>query len=114
MNSYVALLRGINVGGRNLLPMQALRALLEELGLHNVKTYIQSGNVVFQSGEANLAALATRISEQIEASHGFAPHVLLLPAADLQQAIAANPFPEAESEPKSLHVGFRTWKHSPH
>ena len=56
MNTYIALLRGINVGGNNKLPMKELRALLEENGLKHVQTYIQSGNIVFQSERADVAA----------------------------------------------------------
>lgn len=106
MNTTIALFRGINVGGKNLLPMRELAAALEELGLQNVKTYIQSGNVVFQSEANALASLTSRISEAINRSHGFTPQVMLLSMADLENAIASNPFPDAESEPKTLHLYF--------
>lgn len=62
MKRYIALFRGINVGGRNILPMKALRALLEELGAHQVKTYIQSGNAVFRHETDDIPQLARRIS----------------------------------------------------
>jgi len=58
MKSYIALFRGINVGGKNVLPMKALKALLENLDLQNVKSYIQSGNVVFQSNEKSTLGLS--------------------------------------------------------
>ena len=106
MNTHIALLRGINVGGRNKLPMADLRDLLAEMGLNNVKTYIQSGNVVFQSERTDVAALAQEIGEAIEQRHGFAPRVLLLDAEAVRSAMAANPFPEAEAEPKTLHLYF--------
>lgn len=106
MNTYVALLRGINVGGRNKLPMRELTPLLAGLGLQNVKTYIQSGNVVFQSAEADLAQLAQAITDAIRQQHGFAPYVLILEQAAFAAAAAANPFPEGEREPKSLHLFF--------
>lgn len=106
MNSYIALLRGINVGGHNKLPMRELVQLLEELGLENVKTYIQSGNVVFQSERADRAKLAAEISEAIGESHGFTPQIFILGIEALQRAIAANPFPEGEAEPKTLHLFF--------
>ncbi|MCI0649682.1 MAG: DUF1697 domain-containing protein, partial [Chloroflexi bacterium] len=61
MLTYIALLRGINVGGHHKLPMKALQALLENLGLQNVKTYLQSGNVVFQSQEENTSQLSGQI-----------------------------------------------------
>lgn len=105
MNTYIALLRGINVGGRNSLPMKELVFLLEGLGCRNVKTYIQSGNVVFQAG-IGASRLAPKIGQEIERHHGFEPYVLLLTIGDLEAAIAANPFPEAESDPKDLHFGF--------
>jgi uncharacterized protein (DUF1697 family) len=106
MNTYIALLRGINVGGNNKLPMRELVPLLERLGLYNVKTYIQSGNVVFQSAQSDLARFSQAITDAIRQSHGFAPYVLILDSKALQEAIAANPFPEGETEPKSLHLFF--------
>ena len=106
MNTYIALLRGINVGGHNRLPMRDLVSLLEALGLHNVQTYIQSGNVVFQSERADVAVLAQQITESIGERHGFMPRVLLLNAEAVRAAAAANPFPQAVDEPKTLHLYF--------
>ena len=106
MNTYIALLRGINVGGNNKLPMKALTTLLEALGLQQVKTYIQSGNVVFQSTRTDIPALAKEITAAIEKSHGFAPQVFLLEGQTLQAAVAATPFPEGTDDPKSLHLFF--------
>jgi len=106
MNTYIALLRGINVGGNNKLPMKELRVVLETLGLQSVKTYIQSGNVIFQSKRNDRALLAQEIGAAIGQSHGFTPAILLLTVAEFQAAMQANPFPEAENEPKSLHLFF--------
>ena len=106
MKTTIALLRGINVGGRNKLPMAELRSLLSALGLHDVKTYIQSGNVVFRGQVADSQALSAQISAAIDESFGFTPQVLLIEADEFQQAIAANPFPEGEAEPKTLHLYF--------
>ncbi len=106
MHTYIALLRGINVGGRHKLPMRDLVTLLEGLGLKNVKTYIQSGNIVFQSERTDRPALAREISAAIEANHGFAPHTILLSRAELRAAMTINPYPEAEQEPKTLHLFF--------
>lgn len=110
MKKYVALLRGINVGGRNALRMKQLRALLGDLGLDEVRTYIQSGNVVFESGEVDPPRLASRIGAEIEERHGFEPRVMVMKLETMERAIDANPFAEAESEPKSepksLHVYF--------
>jgi uncharacterized protein (DUF1697 family) len=106
MTTLIALLRGINVGGNNKLPMKDLSALLAGVGLRDVQTYIQSGNVVFRSDLKNKTALAARITAAIKAQHGFAPYILLLEAAELKKAMAGNPYPEAEPEPKSLHLFF--------
>jgi uncharacterized protein (DUF1697 family) len=106
MPRWIALFRGINVGGNNLLPMKELVRHLEALKLKNVRTYIQSGNVVFDSGEKNATALATKISKRIEREHGFRPQVLLISREELASAIQANPFPQAVADPKSLHFFF--------
>lgn len=106
MKTYIALFRGINVGGHNILPMKELRTLLEDLGAQDVKTYIQSGNAVFRHEADSVAQLSSRISAAIKESHGFEPRVLLLDLAAMEKAVASNPFPEAESEPKTLHLYF--------
>lgn len=106
MKTYVALFRGLNVGGSGILPMRELVSLLENLGLRNVKTYIQSGNAVFESEEKDVSLLSSRITAAIKESHGFEPHVLLLTPEELENAVESNPFPEAESEPKTLHIHF--------
>jgi len=106
MKTYIALFRGINVGGKNVLPMKELVVLLERLGFQDVKTYIQSGNAVFRSEEEDASGLSNRISAAIKRSHGFEPQVLLLGLDELENAIASNPFPEAEADPKTLHVNF--------
>ena len=104
--TYIALFRGINVGGNNSLPMKDLVAALESVGAHDVATYIQSGNAVFRSEEQNAALLAERIRAEIGERHGFEPRVLVLPSEEMEKAVRSNPFPEAESEPKTLHVYF--------
>jgi uncharacterized protein (DUF1697 family) len=106
MKPYIALFRGINVGGRNKLPMRELKEVLNGLGLRNIQTYIQSGNVVFQGGKRNLSELASEISAAIRKSHGFTPSVILLELGAFEKAIASNPYPEAEAEPKTLHLYF--------
>jgi uncharacterized protein (DUF1697 family) len=106
MYRFIALLRGINVGGSHKLPMRELVTVLEGLGLHQVQTYIQSGNVVFQSESSDSLALSQQISQAIGQSHGFAPSVLILTQQELQEAIAVNPFPEGEANPKTLHLFF--------
>ena len=106
MQTYIALFRGINVGGHHLLPMKELKLVLEKSGCDDVQTYIQSGNVVFRSTSANVARLTERLATAISNSHGFEPRVFVLTRARLEQAAAANPFPEAEREPKSVHLFF--------
>jgi len=106
VNTYIALFRGINVVGNNVLPMRHLAALCEDLGCKNVRTYIQSGNVIFQSRRSATAPLARKIRAEIAERHGFEPHVLLLTVDEMAQAIRSNPFPEAAGEPKSLHLNF--------
>jgi uncharacterized protein (DUF1697 family) len=106
MNIYIALFRGINVGGNNSLPMKELVALLEDIGARQVRTYIQSGNAVFRSKETDPSRLARQLSSEIKKRRGFEPHILVLDLAALDMAIAENPFPEAEAVPSSLHLGF--------
>lgn len=106
MKPYIALLRGINVGGNNKLTMKELADVLEGLGLNHIKTYIQSGNVFFQGNASNTTQLAEKISTAIRKRHGFEPKVLLLDAAKLEKIIKANPFPGAEAAGSTLHFNF--------
>ncbi len=104
-STWIALFRGINVGGRNVLPMKELVRDLRSLKLENIRTYIQSGNVVFQASGAS-RALADEIAALIEKRHGFRPRILILSAEQFNQVVASNPFPEAEAQPKTLHLFF--------
>ncbi|MEO1369076.1 MAG: DUF1697 domain-containing protein [Acidobacteriota bacterium] len=104
MATFVALLRGINVGGRNVLPMKDLKRHLTDLGAAGVRTYIQSGNAVFTAGDGAAAALGERLGDAIEAERGFRPRTLVLEAATLRAMADANPFPEAAEAPKTLHA----------
>lgn len=106
MNTYIGLLRGINVGGNNILPMKGLVALLETLGFRDVRTYIQSGNVIFRHGKDKASILSKMISAGIKKEYGFEPQVLVRKVADIERAMAINPFREAESDPKTLHLYF--------
>jgi uncharacterized protein (DUF1697 family) len=106
MHTYIALLRGINVGGKNSLPMKDLKSILEVLGASNVKTYIQSGNVVFQSALKDISGFSKRLGIEIRERHGFEPQILVIERSEVETAMTKNPFPEAESEPSSLHLGF--------
>jgi len=101
---YIALLRGINVGGKHLLPMAELVAIFESLRFENVLTYIQSGNVVFQSRSRLTENDAAEIERRVLAKKGFTPKVLLLREDELRSAVAKNPFPTGEG--KALHAYF--------
>lgn len=106
MATWIGLLRGINVGGKNILPMKELKQLLESLELTNVRTYIQSGNVVFDTRARSSRSLSKTIEDQIESRYGFRPQVLLLEKKDLENSVDSNPFPDAIAEPKSLSFFF--------
>jgi uncharacterized protein (DUF1697 family) len=106
MRTYIALFRGINVGGNNMLPMKDLVAALENVGCQDVATYIQSGNAVFRNENQDPSLLSDGIEVEIEERHGFEPRVLVLESEELERTIHSNPFPEAESEPRTLHVYF--------
>lgn len=106
MNTYIALLRGINVGGNHLLPMKELQLLFGQNGCIDVRTYVQSGNVVFRSDRPGRDRLAERIAAAVSRGHGFEPHVMVLSTGELERAAAANPFPEADTDPTSLHLFF--------
>jgi len=88
MKTYLALFRGINIGGHHALPMKGLVEILSGLGCENVKTYIQSGNVVFRIKGGARPEIAATISQRVLEGYGFAPQVFLLDAADLQEAVA--------------------------
>lgn len=106
MNTFIALFRGINVGGNSTLPMSDLKSLLETLECLDVRTYIQSGNVVFKTSFESGEELASRIAHQIHGKFGFMPIVLLLGLDELERAIANNPFTQGVDAPQSLHIGF--------
>jgi uncharacterized protein (DUF1697 family) len=107
MAVIISMLRGVNVGGHNQIKMDALRALYEKLGLRDVQTYVQSGNVVFRSKERSLSALGKRIEDAIEKSSGFRPLVVLRTPAELRDVIARNPFAKRSGiEPGKLLVTF--------
>jgi uncharacterized protein (DUF1697 family) len=112
MKTLIASLRGINVVGKNALSMKDLTADLSSLGLRDVRTYIQSGNVVFRSATKDTAALAKKISVEIKRRRAIEPYVIVLSVSQLEKIIAANPFPDAETEPSTLHVNFISAKPS--
>ena len=106
MQTWIALFRGINVGGRNILPMADLVAELQSLNLRSVRTYIQSGNALFESSARSAGSIGKKIAKRIEETHGFRPHVLLLKDTELADAIAKNPYADSELDPKTVHFFF--------
>lgn len=96
MKTYIALLRGVNVSGQKKIPMVELRELLSKSGLEHVLTYIQSGNVVFQSLEKDIQKLELKIHEAIKNYFGFEVPILVKTPKELQQIFDDCPFPEEE------------------
>ena len=105
-SAFVALLRGINVGGRNRIPMTELVALFSSLGLDEVTTFIQSGNVVFRSSSGGAEELARRIERRIDDVFGLGVAVLLRTPAELAAIAGHNPFLAGEAVLSNLHVAF--------
>jgi uncharacterized protein (DUF1697 family) len=104
MARFVAMLRGVNVGGRNPVKMPALQSLCAELGYTDVVTYIQSGNVVFGSTARSAAAVERAMATRIEQELGLKVAVLVRTKAELARVTRGSPFPKAE--PNRLHVAF--------
>jgi len=105
MASHVALLRGINVGGRNKVPMADLREVVASLGHTGVSTYIQSGNVLFSTTGTDNATLAAVLESAIEDRFGIWSSVVVLSRDELARVLAANPYPD-EPNPRMVHVVF--------
>lgn len=104
--THIALLRGINVGGRHRLPMAELRALFESAGCRDVRTYIQSGNVVFRAEPELAEELPARIARSIEERFGFSSPVVTRSADELDQAARSNPFLAEGVNAEHLHLMF--------
>ncbi len=104
MINYITILRGINVGGKRLIKMDALKQLFVELGFNNVQTYIQSGNIVYQSKKLVKESI---ISKSIQSRFGFEVPVINLTLTDLESIIALNPFlKDKKKDPSYLHITF--------
>ena len=100
MNKFIALLRGVNVGGTNVLPMKELCVVLEAAGFSNVKTYIQSGNIMLTSEKTSGSDIAGLINGEF----GFMPEVLVLTEREFNLSAANNPYPDFEG--KYVHFYF--------
>jgi uncharacterized protein (DUF1697 family) len=105
--TYVALLRGVNVGGRNMVAMQELRKLCERLGLEDVRTLMQSGNVVFRSASREAAALEARLEQETAKKLGVKPAYFVRTADEWAALVKRNPFrEEAARDPGHMLVSF--------
>ncbi len=106
MKTWIALLRALNVGGRHVLPMRDLIAILAGRSAEKIQTCIQSGNAVFQASISDRGSWAKEIGLEIERKFGFETRVILLSLQELDEAIQANPFPDAAEETGKLHLAF--------
>ncbi len=104
MKRYLAVLRGINVSGQKIIKMEALRTAMEALGFQNIKTYIQSGNLVFENPESDTETLEKAIHQQILTHFGFEVPVLVLEKAEMDKILTENPYFSDDKDPKQLHV----------
>ncbi|MDF0715202.1 DUF1697 domain-containing protein [Muricauda sp. 334s03] len=103
-NTYIALLRGINVSGQKKIKMAELRHVLEDSGLKNVKTYIQSGNIVFDSEQADKKILQEKITATIRQDFGFDVPTLVINGGGVKSILEANPFSDEAEENKLYYV----------
>ncbi len=107
MPTWISLLRAINLGSRNQVSMPALRAALAEAGFDDVRTHLQSGNVVARSAHRSPAAVADKMQTLLRTGFGVVVPVVVRTPEQLRQVVAGNPFPAAaEQRPKMLHVSF--------
>jgi uncharacterized protein (DUF1697 family) len=107
MIKYVALLRGINVGGSKLIKMAELSRIFASMGLKNVRTYIQSGNVLFESSKTDPIALTKQIEKALSAAVGFEVPVVLRTIPQLEAIVKLNPFKKVKPDAGAkLYVTF--------
>ena len=109
MTRYIAFLRGINVGGKHLIKMDALRTICESVGCKNVRTFIQSGNVIFESANADAAALTKKIEKALLHAVGFEVRVALRTLAELEGILIPDPFTKVKrGDDVVLFIAFLT------
>src|SRR6267378_7136301 len=107
MPAYIVMLRGINVSGHKTIKMEDLRALCDDLGFRNVETYVQSGNIIFQSQVENPATISRRIGAKIIEFFGFEVPVMVRTSKEMRNVISNNPFlKENGIDSSKLHVTF--------
>lgn len=103
--NHVALLRAVNVGGTGKLPMKELATIFQKAGCSGVRTYIQSGNVIFNF-EDDLAVLQRKVSDSIEKKFGFRPEIIFRKLPRLEAVVKGNPFLKQGAAETELHVWF--------
>ena len=103
---YIALLRGINVGGKNMIKMEPLRELFTAIGFQNVTSYINSGNLAFDTAQTDDANLAERIHDAIESQLGFDVSVMVRSRDEIVKIIEGNPYEGKFENYKDFHVFF--------
>lgn len=106
MTTYLALLRAVNVGGKNKLPMADLRKALEGAGFEQVRTYIQSGNIILDAPDDDRAKLAQRISALMQKEFGVTSPTVIVTRGELADAIAGYPYPTGTPDDKLAHILF--------
>jgi uncharacterized protein (DUF1697 family) len=107
MSIFISLLRGINVGGQKRLSMDTLRGIYEELGFTHVRSYVQSGNVIFASEDKTRSVLVSLIEAGIEQTCGYHVEVYIRQADEIRHILTGNPFLTGRNEdPSRLHVTF--------
>src|SRR3990172_6205559 len=104
---YIAFLRGINVGGRKIVKMEELKKAFESLGLKNAKTFLASGNVLFDAQKTDLLSLGKRIEEGLKKKFGLEVNVILRTVREIQELADSNPFIKITVTPQTrLYVTF--------
>jgi uncharacterized protein (DUF1697 family) len=106
MAVFISMLRGVNLGPKNRIKMDALRSMYASLGFEDPRTYVQSGNVIFRTKEKNIQKLAAKIQDAIEKKFKWRPAVILRTSNELRQTIAATPFVGRKLEPGKILVTF--------
>lgn len=114
MYTHLALLRGINVSGHNMIKMDVLKSLLENMGFQNVRTYIQSGNVFINSEEENGASVGFAIKQELFKQLGLDVPIVVVSKLDIEQCFSANPYlKDKEVDEKKLYVAFLSKEFQP-
>lgn len=106
MRTYISILRGINVSGKNPIKMEALRKTYEHAGFSKVQSYVQSGNIIFQSDSPHTGELEREITRLIKMDFGFEVPVIVLTTGTFKRIIENNPFPQQGKDPGFFHVTF--------